>query len=144
MPPFFQFQFLGRALSESFDVISHPRDDDPGDIHFPAKRPDIRQHHIEGKKRGNTCVGSQCFQFVNRIHGVQIDNDGAQILGGIIGNNVLGTIRQVNPDAITLFNTHLRHGIGHPQNLLSEIPEGHFGTVKIGCRLVRKIARGNV
>ncbi len=54
MPPFFQFQFLRRALPKSFDVIGYPGDDNPGDIHLLAQGPDIGQDHIEGKKCGNT------------------------------------------------------------------------------------------
>ena len=144
MPPIFQFQFFGSAVFEPINVIGHPRDDNPGDSHFLAKGPDFRQHHIEGEKGRCTCVSDKGFQFINRIHGVQVDNDGAQVLGGIIGNDILGTIRQVYPDAIPLFNAQLPQGIGHSQNLLPEIPEGYFGTEKIGCRFVRETAGRNV
>ena len=143
-PAFFELQFFWVALFEALDVIGNPGDDNPDDIHFLTQRSDIRQHHIEGKKRGNTCIGGQRFQFIHRIHRIQVNDDGPQIQSGIIGNDILGTIRQVNPDAVAFFNTHLPQSIGHPQDLLPEVPEGYFGTVKIGCRFVGKIAGGNV
>jgi hypothetical protein len=50
----------------------------------------------------------------------------------------------VDADAITLFNTHLSQGIGHPMNPLSELPEGYFGTIKIGGWFVGETVGRNV